>query len=320
MAKTIFVKDLKDKDPVNEVFLVKYANFVTTTKNGRPYLNVILSDKTGDLESRAFDQAEALSRIFVKNHFVKADGRVQTYQGRKQLLLTSGVVVGAAQVDTKDYFADLSVDVEALWLELLGFARSLENGFCRQLALDVLTDEDISQRLRIAPAAKSVHHAHRGGLLEHIVSISKLLDGIAKHYGPTVSRDLLLLGGFFHDIAKLWELEYDLSTDYTDEGRFLGHLIMGIELIERKAARIENFPTDLKLIIKHLIAAHHGELEFGSPKRPKLIEALIVHYVDDLDSKINAIQTFIDNDNQPGKWTALNKSFGRYFYKGPKVF
>lgn len=317
MPKQIFARDLKEKDVVNEIFLVKYSA-VVQAKNGKPYLNAVLTDRTGDLESRVWENTEAAASIIAKGSFVRVEGRLTIYQNKRQFVISSYTQVPAAQIEMKEFLPESKCDVDALFLKLLEYARSIENPFSRELALRVLTDPEVSVKLRLAPAAKSVHHAYRGGLIEHMVSIAGLLDSISNHYGKMLDRDLLLLGGFFHDIAKLWELEYDLNTDYSEEGRLVGHLVMGVELIERVANTIPNFPRQLRLLVKHLILAHHGEYEYGSPKRPKFIEALIVHYIDDLDSKINAIQGFIEKDEMPGQWTGLNKMYERYFYKGPK--
>ena len=165
-----------------------------------------------------------------------------------------------------------------------------------------------------------MHHAYPTGLLEHMVSITGILDSLSKHYGKMLDRDLLFIGGFFHDIGKIWELSYDLTTDYTTEGKLIGHLVMGVELIEKKTQAIPGFPNEMKLLAKHMVLSHHGQYEYGSPKRPKVLEALIVHYIDDLDSKINAIHGFIQNDQNPGDWTLLNKMYERYFYKSANQF
>jgi 3'-5' exoribonuclease len=169
-----------------------------------------------------------------------------------------------------------------------------------------------------------MHHAYEAGLIEHIVSVLGILDRISQHYGKKVDRDLLLLGGFFHDIGKIWELSYERTTDYTTEGRLLGHLVMGVELIERTIQMLDSmpgrlpapFPIEKKLLAKHMVVAHHGKLEYGSPKEPQVLEALIVHMVDDLDSKVNAIYEFLATDPTAGEWSSLHKQFGRYFYKG----
>jgi 3'-5' exoribonuclease len=317
MPKIVFAKDLKDRDAINDIFLVKHSA-VVMAKNGKPYLNVVLTDKTGDIEARVWENAESAIKVLLKSSFARVEGRVSVYQNKRQLIISSYNEVPAAQLEMKDFIAQAPCDVERLYVELIDFAKSLTNPFSRELAIKILTDPDVSARLRQAPAAKSVHHAYRGGLLEHMVSVAGILDSLAKHYGNTLDRDLLLLGGFFHDIAKLWELDYMLTTDYTDEGRLVGHLVMGVELVERTMNEISGFPQHLRLLVKHLILAHHGELEFGSPKRPKLIEALVVHYVDDLDSKVNAIHSFISKDETAGSWTALNKMYERFFYKGQK--
>lgn len=317
MPKQYFARDLKEKDTISELFLVKYSA-VVQARNGKPYLNVILSDKSGDIEARVWENASEAIQQIAKGTFVRVEGRVCVYQNKRQFIISGYAQVPSAQVEMKDFLAETKCDVDALYLKLLEYARSIENPFSRELALKVLTDPQTALQLRQAPAAKSVHHAYRGGLLEHMVSIAGLLDGISKHYGKMLDRDLLMLGGFFHDIAKLWELEYEVTTDYTDEGRLVGHLVMGVELVERVMNTIPDYPRHLRLLVKHMILAHHGEYEYGSPKRPKLPEALVVHYIDDLDSKLNAIQTFIDKDESPGDWTALNKMYERYFYKGPK--
>ena len=162
------------------------------------------------------------------------------------------------------------------------------------------------------------------GLLEHVASITKVLDFLSGHYGGALDRDLLFLGGFFHDIAKIWELSYERVTDYTTEGKLVGHLVMGVELVDRKIRELESqpgrlpgiFPEEKKLLVKHLILAHHGKLEYGSPVLPQCLEALVVHYIDDLDSKMNAIGKFMEADQNPGPWTLLNRHHERFFYKG----
>jgi 3'-5' exoribonuclease len=228
------------------------------------------------------------------------------------------------QVDPKDYVAEGTLDVEDLYRQVLGYVSTMQDPHYRALAEAVLRDDpEIVDRIKRAPAAKSVHHAYKGGLIEHVVSIIGILDHLAGHYGKILDRDLLFLGGFFHDIGKLWELSYDRVTDYTTEGKLIGHLVMGTELVYRKIRELEAqpgrlpapFPEEKRLLVKHLILSHHGLLEYGSPKRPKCLEALIVHYIDDLDSKVNAIKTFVQNDVTPGRWTALNRMYERFFWK-----
>jgi 3'-5' exoribonuclease len=246
------------------------------------------------------------------------------YQGRRQIVINRLQVLREDEIDPKDFIAESTLDPEALYQQLLGYVDSMKDPFYKALAESVLRDDpEIADRMKRAPAAKSVHHAYRGGLLEHVVSIIGILDHLSAHYGKYLDRDLLFLGGFFHDIGKIWELSYERTTDYTTEGKLIGHLVMGVELVDRKIRELEaqsgrlpgSFPEEKKLLVKHLILAHHGELEYGSPKRPKCLEALVVHYIDDLDSKINAIRVFMEQDQTPGRWTSLNRMYERFFFK-----
>ncbi|MCM2276725.1 MAG: HD domain-containing protein [Oligoflexia bacterium] len=321
--KTQYAKDLKDKDTVNSPFLVKFSA-MAVGKNGKPFMNLIFMDKTGEIEGKIWEDVNRYAGQAVRDAFVHIEGRCQVYQGRRQIVVGRLQVLREDEIEPKDYLAESALDPEALYSELLGHVATMKDPFCRALAEAVLRDDaDIVDRLKRAPAAKSVHHAYKTGLLEHVVSMTGILDHLAGHYGKVIDRDLLFLGGFFHDIGKLWELAYDRVTDYTTEGKLIGHLVMGVELVDRKIRELEAqpgrlpgvFPEEKKLLIKHLILAHHGQLDYGSPKRPKCLEALIVHMVDDLDSKVNAIRTFIEQDQTPGRWTALSRQYERYFFK-----
>jgi 3'-5' exoribonuclease len=321
--KTQFVRDLRDKDPVSSPFLIKYSA-VATDKNGKPYMNLVLMDQSGEIDARMWQDVPQHVGQAVQDAFVFVEGRCQLHQNRRQVVINKLQVVREDEIDPKQYMLESALDVDALYQQLLGYVDTMKDPYYRALAEAVLReDAEIVDRVKRAPAAKSVHHAYRGGLLEHVVSITAILDSLAGHYSKYLDRDLLFLGGFFHDIGKLWELSYDRVTDYTTEGKLIGHLVMGVELVERKVRELEAqpgrlpgaFPEEKKLLIKHIILSHHGQLEYGSPKRPKCLEALIVHYIDDLDSKVNAIRAFIENDQAPGRWTALNRMYERYFFK-----
>lgn len=321
--KTQFTKDLKDKDTVSSPFLIKYSA-LGVGKNGKPFMNLVFMDKTGEIEARLWEDAPRYAGQAVRDAFVVVEGRCQLYQGRRQIVVNRLQVLREDEVDPKDYIAESELDPEGLYAQLLAHVDSMKDPYYKALAEAVVKDDaEIVDRMKRAPAAKSVHHAYRTGLLEHVVSITGILDHLSKHYGKYVDRDLLFLGGFFHDIGKLWELSYDRVTDYTTEGKLIGHLVMGVELVDRKIRELEarpgrlpgTFPEEKKLLVKHLILAHHGQLDYGSPKRPKILEAVILHMVDDLDSKVNAIRTFIEQDQTPGQWTALNRQYERYFYK-----
>lgn len=322
--KTLFVRDLQDGQTVSAPFLVKYCA-VAQGKNGKAYMNAVLQDRSGEIECRVWEDVTRFTNHIVRDGFVKVEGRVQIFQGRKQMVIHTAQALREDEVTAKDYIAASAVDPTALYERLLGYVATMEDPHYRALAESVLRDdEEVRANLRIAPAAKTVHHAYRGGLLEHIVSITGIMDAIAGHYGALLNRDLLFLGSFFHDIGKLWELTYDKTTDYSDAGRLIGHHIIGVELIERKVRALEAetgrlpgpFPVSKILHVKHLVIAHHGKLEYGSPKEPQTLEALVVHAIDDLDSKVQGVSHFIAQDQTPGKWTALHRQFERYFYKG----
>ena len=324
IEKTQYIKDLKEKETVSSPFLIKFSS-VAMDKNGKPYMNLVFMDRTGEVEAKIWDDVPNLMGHAVRDNFVRVEGKCQAYQGRKQIVVNSIQILREDDVNVKEYIPEGTLDAETLYAKLLDYVSSMTDPYYKALAESILRDDpEITDRIKRAPAAKSVHHAYKTGLLEHVISITGILDHLSKHYGKLLDRDLLFLGGFFHDIGKLWELTYERVTDYTTEGKLIGHLVMGVELVERKVRELDEtpnrlpgkFPVEKKLLIKHLILAHHGELEYGSPKRPKCLEALVVHYIDDLDSKINAIHRFIEQDLTPGKWTGLNKMYERYFFKG----
>jgi len=313
--KTQYSKSIREHDRVSNPFLIKYSA-VATGKTGKPYMNIILTDKTGDIEARVFDNVPKFNAQAVKDTFVQVEGQAQGFNGRIQIHIKDLQVLREDEIEAEEFLPPSFLNAEKIYGELKAIVESMQDPHYRALMQAILIDDaEIVLLLKKAPAAKSIHHAYPVGLLEHVVSIAKMLDFLAAHYSPYINRDLLLLGGFMHDLAKIWELQFERTTDYTTEGRLIGHLVMGVELIEKKAQAIGGIPEEKKLLAKHMVLAHHGKLEYGSPKEPACIEALIVHMIDDLDSKVNAIRVFTENDSQPGMWTLLNKQFERYFYK-----
>jgi len=313
--KTQYSKSIREQDRVSNPFLIKYSA-VATGKTGKPYMNIILTDKTGDIEARVFDNVPKFNAQAVKDTFVQVEGQAQGFNGRIQIHIKDLQVLREDEIEMDEFMPPSFLNAEKIYGELKAIVESMQDPHYRALMQAILIDDaEIVPLLKKAPAAKSIHHAYPVGLLEHVVSIAKMLDFLAGHYSPYINRDLLLLGGFMHDLAKIWELQFERTTDYTTEGRLIGHLVMGVELIEKKAQAIGGIPEEKKLLAKHMVLAHHGKLEYGSPKEPACIEALIVHMIDDLDSKVNAIRVFTENDSQTGMWTLLNKQFERYFYK-----
>lgn len=321
--KTQYSKSIQDQERVSSPFLIKYAA-VATGKTGKPYMNVILTDKTGDVEARVFDQVPKYHSQAVKDTFVQVEGNAQSFNGRIQIHIKDLTVLREDEVALDEFLPTAFLSADKIYAELVELIRSMKDPFYKSLMESIfIDDQEIISKLKKAPAAKSMHHAYPVGLLEHVVSICKILDFLSKNYSPYVDRDLLFVGGMMHDLGKIWELQFEKTTDYTTEGRLIGHLVMGSELIEHKVQWLEaqqcrlpgKFPLEKKLLAKHMVLAHHGKQEFGSPKEPACIEALIVHMVDDLDSKVNAIRVFVENDSQAGSWTLLNKQFERFFYK-----
>lgn len=306
------VKSLRDKDNVDALFLAKEKN-VSVGKNGRPFMTLLLGDDTGHIDGRLWDNVDALSREFDVGDVVRVKGVVQLFQNRRQLVVHRVEKVDPATVNFDDYVPKSDRDPEDLYAELLVLARSMKNPSLLRLTLDTLEDPEIRPLLLKAPAAKSIHHAWIGGLLEHILSIAKTMEFIAGHY-PFLNRDLLVFGAIFHDIGKVWELSWQNGIAYTDRGRLIGHMEMACELVDRKAARILGFDAELRDLCKHIILAHHGRLEYGSPKRPKFLEALVVAMIDDLDSKISTVKTLIDNERGGAeRWSRYSELFERYF-------
>lgn len=306
------IRSLKDRENVDSLFLVKEKN-VAVGKNGRPFMGLQLGDATGTIDARIWDRVDELSRGFEVGDVLKIKGLVQLFQNRKQLIIHRLERVDSTSIDFSEFIPQASRNAEDMFVELLQIVRTMKNDYLRQLVLDTLEDPEIRPLVLKAPAAKSIHHAWLGGLLEHILSICKIMDFMGTHY-PFLNRDLLLFGGIFHDIGKIWELSYENGVSYTDRGRLLGHMQLACELIDKKTSRILGFNEELRDICKHIILSHHGKLEYGSPKRPKFPEAMIVAMVDEFDSKVSTVMTLIDSERGSGeKWSRYSEMFDRYF-------
>ncbi len=318
MQYSQLVAELEPRKDIESAFLVKYLG-LQFDKKGKPYLNIMLMDRSGEVEGRVWNDAIGVFESVQAKDIVRVAGKVNLYQGKKQLVLEVVEKTPDGMYPVDRFLPHTPYDVEKMYGELLAMVEAMEGEFERRLGLAVLQDPKIAEDVKQAPAAKSIHHAYIGGLLEHVLSICRILHFLGDHYrayyGPALNKDLLILGGIFHDIGKVEELSWGRGTEYSDSGRFVGHLVQGCELIDRHIQKIEGFPEDLRLQVKHQILAHHGKLEFGSPKLPSTIEALIVHYIDDLDSKVNSIFGIIAKDANPGRWTSYSKHYDRLFYK-----
>lgn len=309
----IWVKDLKENDNVKGTYLVRQKG-IRFKKDQSPFLSFTLSDRTGEIEARIWEMVEDYDPLFEEGDIIEIDGVVVRFNNQLQVKVRSLNKIECSQ-DLGIFLEQSKHDPEEMLKELKRLMNSLDEPYLKRLVALFLSDRNFISKFKMAPAGKSFHHAYIGGLLEHTLWVCKLANQLIMNY-PELNRDLLLTGAFLHDIGKIPELNLNHKIDYTDQGRLLGHITLGIEMLNEKISKLDNFPMELALKLKHLILTHHGEYEYGSPKRPKIPEALVLYMIDDLDAKLNALMIFMEKDLQKGSWTDFNKVFQRYFLKG----
>ncbi|HYB20959.1 MAG TPA: HD domain-containing protein [Thermodesulfobacteriota bacterium] len=313
MEKT-FINQLSKGQAVESHFLVK-EKVLAKTKAGIPYLSIRLADRTGEAEGRIWDNALDFISLFERDDFVKVKAEVDEFQGMLQLRIFKLRKSAESEVQLEDYLPKTSKDIESMFRELKTIASGVRQPFLQKLLEDFFQDEQWTKKFKMVPAAKAVHHVFLGGLLEHTLSVVQLALLIGPRY-PGIDQDLLLTGAVFHDMGKISELSWERAFDYTDPGRLLGHIILTVEMIDEKMRAIPDFPDDLALLLKHLILSHHGEYEFGSPKLPMTLEAVLLHHIDDMDAKVNAIMAWIEKEkSNPSRWTSYNKLLERFIFK-----
>jgi len=284
---------------------------VKPKKTGEPYLALTLGDRSGLIEAKMWDNVEDCLNAFEADDFVKIKGLLNKYKNRFQITIHKIRKLGDAEVDFADYLPKTTKDIGELWHTLAGFVGTFQNAHLKALVEAFMADPEIAEAYRNAPAAKTLHHAYIGGLLDHVVSLSRSCDLVCRNY-PQINRDLLLTGAFLHDIGKIHELTYKRSFSYTTRGQLLGHMIIELEMLQAKLALLPDFPNELKTLVEHLIISHHGQYEFGSPKLPMFPEALVLHYLDDLDSKMESMRAHFERETgAEGAWTGFNPSLGR---------
>jgi 3'-5' exoribonuclease len=280
-------------------------------KTGEPYLALVLGDRSGQLEAKMWDNVEEVLDAFDQDDFLKIKGLINKYKNRFQLTVHKLRKLGDTEIDFADYLPKTTKDVDGLWQTLTGYIATFENPHLKSLVQAFMADSEIASAYRNAPAAKTLHHAYIGGLLDHVVSLFRSCDLMCQNY-PQINRDLLLTGAFLHDIGKIHELTYNRSFSYTTKGQLLGHMIIELEMLQAKLALQPDFPDELKTMIEHLIISHHGQYDFGSPKLPMFPEALMLHYLDDLDSKMEAMRAQFERESSfDSPWTSYNSSLGR---------
>ncbi len=280
-------------------------------KTGEPYLALTLADRSGQIEAKMWDNVADCIDCFEQDHFVKVKGLINKYNHRFQLTIHKLRRLDEVEVEFADYLPKTTKDIDELWRTLTQFVDGFENPHLKGLVQAFMNDPEMAVAYRTAPAAKTLHHAYIGGLLDHVVSLFRSCDLMCRNY-PQINRDLLLTGAFLHDIGKIHELAYNRAFSYTTRGQLLGHMIIELEMLQAKLETLPGFPAELKTLIEHLIISHHGEYEFGSPKLPMFPEALMLHYLDDLDSKMESMRAHFEREAaQEGPWTSYNGSLGR---------
>ena len=308
--KDTYVSDLQPNQIIVSDFLVQ-AKELRSKKTGGNYLALALSDKTGEVEAKIWDNVEQVEPTFARDDFVKVKGAVQLYQNRPQLTVHKLKRLEDREVDLADFFPRSARDPEEMWLELTEVVAAVENAPLRALLEKILSKPEIAERLKLAPAAKSLHHAYLGGLLEHVLSLCRLTKLVVQNYRG-IDADLVIAGVVLHDLGKIYELSYARSFAYTTEGQLLGHMILELEIVHKALAELPEFPRPLQTLLEHLIISHHGQYEFGSPKLPMFPEALLLHYMDDLDSKLQNMESLLKRDQASGgEWTRYSASLGR---------
>jgi 3'-5' exoribonuclease len=313
-VKSPYVRDLEPNQVITGLFLVQHKD-IRQKKSGEPYLSLMLADRTGDLDAKMWDNAADSLDVFQRDDFVRVKGLYQIFQNRPQLTIHKIAAVADSEVDYADYFPASTRDRDEMFAELLSWVGSITNPHLRALLDAVFSDDEIAVAYRNAPAAKSVHHAWLGGLIEHVLSMCHLAKMTAGHY-KDIDLDLVLTGVMLHDIGKIRELSFARGFQYTTEGQLLGHIMIGVQIVQDKFRQVPSFPAPLRDLILHMILSHHGEMEFGSPKVPVFAEALLLHHLDNLDSKMECARGLVERDRfVDGVWTAYSSALDRTILK-----
>lgn len=304
-----FIKDYREGDRVCDIYLCKHKQSAMT-KNGKAYENVILQDKTGTLDAKIWDPNSAGIDDFDTLDYVEIYGEVTSFQGANQVNVKRVRLCREGEYNQEDYLPVSRRDNDEMYEELLAFIKSISDEYLRSLLEEFfIKDSEFVRKFRKSSAAKAVHHGFVGGLLEHTVSVAKLCDYYCNSY-RYLNRDLLLTAALCHDIGKVREISLFPENDYTDDGQLIGHIVMGSEMIGEKAAMIPGIPLQLVAELKHCVLSHHGELEYGSPKKPALMEAVALNFADNTDAKMQTFTEILDNaEDGKAEWLGYNRLF-----------
>jgi 3'-5' exoribonuclease len=311
--KKLFVSDMTSEQLVTAFFLV-HAKEIRNTKEGKQYLRMELGDRSGTIEARMWTKFEVMVQDVARDDFVKVEGRVELYRDKPQLALLQFRKAKPEEIELADFLPHTKEDVEKMYAQLLDYANEIRNAWLQQLVLSIVNDPAIATRYKKAPAAKTMHHAYLGGLLEHVVGLCGLAKKAAEHYRE-LDLDLLLTVAILHDVGKLDELTYARAIGYTTDGQLLGHIVLELETVLHAIDKIPGFPSELKTVVQHLLISHHGQYEFGSPKLPMIREAMVFHYLDDMDSKMAAVRAALASESGDDEWSAYSGALQRKFLR-----
>ncbi|MFO8048723.1 MAG: HD domain-containing protein [Desulfosudaceae bacterium] len=315
MKKT-FVGHLAAGDTVDDIFVLA-SKSSAQKKDGNRFLRLALTDRTGSIPAVVWDKVEEADRAGAPGDFVRASGDISEYRGALQFTVKALAGVDRADVDPADFLPRSDQDINAMFRRLLRLTEEIQSPHLKALLNLFWNDDDfVEDRFKKAPAAKLMHHAYLGGLVEHTLAVTELALAVGRQYEGRLDRDMLVAGAILHDIGKTREFEYDARIEYTDEGRLLNHLVTGILMVEEKISRLPDFPEETALRLKHLIASHHGSREFGSPEPPKTLEALILNHIDEIDAKIVGVEAFMASHTAGERWTSFHRPMERFFYLG----
>jgi len=300
-----YIETFKESDRVSDIYLCKHKQ-AAVTKNGKVYENLILQDKTGTIDAKIWEPNSAGIDDFEVLNYIEVFGDVSSFQGALQLSVKRVRLCREGEYDPADYLPVSSKNIEEMYEELLKYIKGISNEYLKKLVeMFFMQDEDFITIFKKSSAAKTVHHGFVGGLLEHTLGVIKLCEFYAKEY-PVLNKDLLLSVAMLHDIGKTKELSLFPENDYTDDGQLVGHIVIGSEMISEKAKEIQGFPQSLLNEVKHCILAHHGEYEYGSPKKPALVEALALNFADNTDAKMETMKELFSSTQETG-WIGYNR-------------
>jgi 3'-5' exoribonuclease len=315
--KSPYVTGIEPNKVFTTSFLVQ-SKEIRQKKGGDFYLSLMLADRTGDLDAKMWDNVSEVLDAFDRDDFVQVKGMVQIFHNRPQMTIHKLRLMHESEIDFADYFPASKRDAAEMWAELRGIVAGIRNPHLKALLEAFLNDPEIAARYRRAPAAKQIHHAFLGGLIEHVLSLCGLARVTAAHY-PFIDLDLLLTGVILHDIGKIYELNYERGFSYSNEGQLIGHISIAMRMVGDKVRDVPGFPPLLRGLVEHMILSHHGKLEFGSPKIPQFPEALLLHHLDDMDSKMECMRAQIENDRQmEGCFTSYSPALDRAALKKDK--